>query len=472
MENLRRFFGIFAMLFLITLLVFGGCGKNKNTFEEGKYEGEVYPENGLPKDQKVTLKIIFAEAGYGSQFMIDAMESFKQKFPNVDFNYRLVEGVVAYQNIVKSLLQANDDKEMYDWFENIPGSGRLREVGKLEKQDELWEMPFYDTPNVRIKDSVFGKERELTSIDGHTYTVKTQMSVVGLFFNREVFRGLGLPESPSDWNEFLKLCQKIKENGLYPMVMAGKFPGYFEYGWGVIPHELEPDEFYDAQYYKKPNLYLRKGYIGMLERLEEFVKKGYLHPGTLSFDHTQSQMEFLQKKAAMITNGSWIANEMSEVMPANFEWGFMPFPGNDSGQKQVVISNASGVGFIWKNRPELNKKWAKEFNRWLLNMDLQKVITKNGAMSIRKDFPIDFEGISPSLKVAMEVIQKRDLQIISTSVSGKELFNTEAAKIDKVRRDNLVALVMGEIDAKKAAKETNNQLMKALAEENKLSGRK
>lgn len=110
-------------------------------------------------------------------------------------------------------------------------------------------------------------------------------------------------------------------------------------------------------------MYLQEAYIQSLEKLAQFAHLEYLHPGTVSFDHTQSQMELIQGKAAMVSVGAWVANEMKEVTPADFKWGFMPFPANDNQkQSQVITTTSYFNGWIWKEKPEINKKWAKEFN--------------------------------------------------------------------------------------------------------------
>jgi len=455
-------FGIFLLVIFFTVFILSGCKRDSSTEKEIQIQGPVYEENGLPKNQKVVLRIIYPEQGYGTEFFEKGIKSFEEKFPNVKCEVRYVSGgIVSYNNIVQSLIQANNDEDMFDWFYAFPDGSRMIASGKLETQDEIWEKTFYDTPNVKIIDGILGEKRELVSSDGHSYSIPNQLGIVGLFYNRGMFKQLGLQERPSDWNEFLEVCSKIKASGTYPMVMAGKFPGYFEYGWGAIPYEIEGDHFWDAQYYKKPDLYLYKGYVTMLERLQEFTENGYLHPGTISFDHTQSQMEFLQGKGAMITNGAWIAKEMEDVIPKGFEWGFMPFPGNESGQQQVVLIHHGSIGFIWKNRPELNKKWAKEFNRWLLNLELQKIVAKNGAMPARKDFPKSFDNLSPSLRAAMQTIREKNVRILNNRVAAKSLNGVEAAKIGKVKRDCLVAVVSGKMNAVTAAKETNAQYMKA-----------
>lgn len=47
----------------------------------------------------------------------------------------------------------------------------------------------------------------------------------------------------------------------------------------------------------------------------------------------------------------------------------MAIPGNEL-EQQIVLSSSRGAGYIWKARPELIKQWVKEFNLWMLNLDI------------------------------------------------------------------------------------------------------
>ena len=252
------------------------------------------------------------------------------------------------------------------------------------------------------------------------------------------------------------------------MVMAGKYAeSYFTFGWGTVPFAVGGQKYIDDVYYTKPNIYIAKPFVTMLERLEEFAQKGYIHPGTASFDHTQSQMEFIQGKAAMITNGTWIANEMKDVAPKNFKWGFMAFPGNPPGGKRVLNVSSTGTGYIWKNKPKLIKQWVKEFNLWQFNLDIQLKYAMSGAVPSRKDF-LEYCGdttrLSPSVKVALDFLNEKDI-ILYSGVSYRAFRNAEMAKVYKKRGDCYVAVISGQMTATQAAKEINDQYMKGLANE-------
>ena len=458
-----------VVLSLISFVLLIGCGKKTVVTENSiSYSGGVYPENGLPKDKKVTIQAIFPVAGYGKEYFEFAVKTFQERFPNVTIDVHLIEeGNVIYQSRMKSLLQSGNEKEMYDWIYSLgeDDSKYLIESGKLERQDELWERFLYDLPQKKVEDVHLLEERPVT-IDGHIYAIPTQSTIYGLYYNKKMFKENGWKEQSKNWEEFLLICEKIKARGISPLVMAGKYPYYFSYGWGAIPHEVGGEEYFNAQYKYAPNLYVSKPYLTMLERMEAFVKKGYLHPGTASFDHTQSQMEFIQGKAALITNATWIANEMREVTSSDFEWGFMPFPGNNPGQKQVILVTSTSQGYIWKNKPELQKKWAKEFNLWLLNLDVQLKFAKSGGVPVRKDLTQNekrIANVSPSVIAALQSINSEDVRLINDGMREKQIKNVEMAKLAKVKQDGYIALITGRKDASKVAKEINEQYMKGLS---------
>mgnify|MGYP000973821126 CR=1 FL=1 len=469
----KRRYAVFILVLLALVFVFGGCGKKRDVAEDSSYSGEVYSENGLPKDKKVKISGMFPVQGWGKEYMEYAIETFEKKFPNVDIEMRYIEaGQVAYKEIINSAVQGGNEKDIPDWVYNFGSYQRqLIEQGKLEPQEELLERQLLDKSEVKVKDVIKLDEREIFSPDGHMYKMPESLMILGLYYNQKMMRDFGLEKEPQHWEEYLDYCAKIKAQGVSPLVMDGKHATeYFEFGWGTIPFAVGGEKYRDDLYYNRPDVYISKPFVTMYERLVEFSKRGYLHPGTASFDHTQSQMEFLQGEAAMTTNGTWIANEMRDVLLVDFEWGFMPFPGNDKGQKQVLILYASGSGFIWKNKPELTKQWAKEFNLWLLNIDIQEKMAKTGIIPVRSDFINESGGgdmLSPSAKVAMGVIQNPKIELVNHRLRERTISNVEMSKIGKMKGDNYIALISGQKSPTQAAKDLNALYMKGLALEEK-----
>ena len=54
--------------------------------------------------------------------------------------------------------------------------------------------------------------------DGQMYCIVLDMIETGIYYNKTIFRKLGLRE-PKDWNEFFAIQKKIKEAGYTPMLV-------------------------------------------------------------------------------------------------------------------------------------------------------------------------------------------------------------------------------------------------------------
>ena len=462
-----------ALTIMFFVLIIGGCGKKSQEGLKELATGEVYSENGYSKDEQVTLSIIYAEAGVKKDFFEHAVKSFQEKFPNVTIKLQLMDGgIETYRKYIKTIIQSSDSAAMPDWIQELPGetATALAKMRKLEPQEEMLGRSFFDNPKLKVDEGSIVDARKLDATE-HTYVLPNASSVAGVFFNKQLIKQYGL-ELPMIWADFLEFSSKIKARGIYPMVMAGKYAsGYFDAGWGAIPYELGGEEYLQRVYNYEDDIYISEPYIEMLRRLDQYNKKGFIHPGTASFDHTQSQMELVQGKAAMITVGAWIANEMREVTPADFNWGFMPFPGIDNSQQDYYVRVATGnSGFIWKDKPEVVKKWAKEFNLWLYNLDVQKLSAMGGGTPSRKDFieqAGNLEDISPSVAEALRSLSKPDVKVFNPSANNPEKMNrikdsTALAKVSKTLGDGYIQIITGEKKPEEVAAAINTHYMKGL----------
>lgn len=360
-------------------------------------ESNVYPENGLPKDEKVTLKIGNFEGGMGREWFDYAVKSFSEKFPNVTFD---VTSSPTIRTLTQTKIAANDDADMFDIFSGgiAGGIASFAEEGKLEPQDDLWDRKAYDENGKTLKELSFPGTFESTqrTLD-KVYSFPIAGSGSGLLFNKTLFEEKGWNQEPKTWSEFLELCETIKASGVTPITFPGVYPDYIGNGFGTAKvYELAEangngQEVQDNYRNFKLPFYLAPDNIERWNRIYDMGKKGYFPQGLAALNHTQSQMQVLQGKAAMVSTGTWVENEMKDATPEGFKWGFMsvPFVDNTDSTKWVQFTPGSGY-LIWAAKPELNKKWAKEFIVWLWNLDAQvEIAEKGGMLPLRVDFADD-----------------------------------------------------------------------------------
>lgn len=436
-------------------------------------EPEVYPENGLPKDEKITLKFAVWEAGMGREYIDYAMETFTAKFPNISFDVTYSPTV---QTIVTTKVAANDDEDMFDIFMAEPSGGLLPLVqeGKLESQEDLWDHKVYDGNGKTVKElTMDGIYEGSPRVLDETYTLPISVMSGGLFFNKNLFEEHGWNSNPKTWDEFLQLGEDIKAKGIIPITYPGVYSFYLANGltgpWKLfelaeLNNNLEKFED-DFRNFKLPQWTATEN-LELWNRMYEMGKRGFFPNGVAALNHTQSQMQVLQGKAAMVSTGIWVENEMKDATPEGFEWGFLSPPMGDDPEstKWIQLSASTGI-LIWANKPELNKKWAKEFSVWLWNMDVQESIAEfAGSLPIRKDFGDDQARLDKLQGAPKEMLEyaKRNKIKFESGYRNVRLTDPSYAQAGKMFDEITNLITTGKEDPKPTLFEGEKLIKKAI----------
>ncbi|WP_068775102.1 ABC transporter substrate-binding protein [Paenibacillus sp. FJAT-26967] len=418
------------------------CGGDKETAADKPLSSAEVYENGLPKDQQVTLKYGFFQGGLGREYMDYAIKTFTEKYPNVKIDMTASPDIA---NILSTKMSAGKDDDMFDLFNREPSGGivALAKAGKLEPLDDLWERKLPDLPDKTVKDSLMdGFFESANRVDGKTYEISTSGSFGGLFFNKKLFEKNGWNQNPKTWGEFNSLLADIKSDGVIPVTFPGVYPNYFDWAFGTSKlFELaDAKGTFDAfnknyQNYTLPE-YLSPESIERWNRIYELGKKGYFPEGLPALTHTQSQMQVIQGEAAMVSTGSHVENEMKKSAPADFEWGYMAVPFVEKSDQTIwVRSGTTNGNFIWAGKPDLNKKWAREFILWQMTLDVQQFTAeKAGALPLRKDLvenPERAEKLQSSARAVLKYIKENKARAYkaSRSVSISDPSYKQATKL-------------------------------------------
>lgn len=442
-----------------------------NTAEE-----EVY-ENGLPKNVEVTLKVGQQVGGYGREGFDRMVDSFTKLYPNVKFD---VTASSDMKTILSTKISAGNDNDMFDLFNTAPAGGivSLAEAGKLEPMDDIWDYKLKDVPDKTVKDlSMAGMYESTQLIQGKRYEFAVHTSFGGLFFNKKLFEKHGWNQNPKTWEEFKQLLADIKADGIYPITFPGMYPSYHNWAFGTAKNfELADingnvDEFIENyRTYGLPQ-YTNPETVETWTRMYELGQQGYFAEGLPALNHTQSQMQVIQGQAAMVSTGTHVENEMKEATTEDFEWGYMAVPFRDSeDQKLWIRSGTTGFNYIWAAKPDLNKKWAKEFIVWQLTLDNQQDAAENvGALPMRKDLiddPSRSAKLMSSTKAVLGYIAENDAHTYKASRSIS-ISDPNLAQAEKLMDENIVKFALGKQDPKPILEQAEELLKKAVEAENK-----
>lgn len=183
--------------------------------------------------------------------------------------------------------------------------------------------------------------RSKAAPDGKMYCITYDMIETGIFYNKDIFKKLGL-EPPKDWEDFLRIQEAIQKAGYTPMLVGtGSLAD-----WGV-------DLIFDQLYRDiRPTLDVRD------DVKRDMFYKGYLDWDELAFLHskgfftkddprwvevyrilkdwrrfmprdigaTDNDREFLQGKGALLWSSSVFVQKLLGDKDRKFDWGMFYLP--------------------------------------------------------------------------------------------------------------------------------------------------
>jgi N-acetylglucosamine transport system substrate-binding protein len=465
-------------VFIVPILVLSVCTSCSSTPAASTSSNQsgttaVYAENGLSKNQKVTITIGFADQGNGRIWYDNGVKAFEQKFPNVTVK---TQYSATMDQIVKTKLAANDDSGMFNYFfVGTNGWTGVVKAGKAATLEDLLQRSPYDAPGKKLTDVLLpGLEKAMTRYsDGHLYSIPSLPSSIyvgGLYFNKTLFDQKGWNENPKTWTEFVALCATIKAAGVSPIAYAGMYD-YEKFAFGSKEFELaaangetsylENHQNYVLPYYTTPEN------LTVWQKIQQLGNAGYIDASSTSINHTISQMMMIQGKAAMVPSGDWVANEMKSSTPADFKWGYMAVPiTEDSNNTVYLYGGANQAYVVYSKKPELEVKWSKELILWFFNLNQQVDAEKyGGALPMRSDFNDDATRVSNMSQIhtaVMTYIKNHKTQMVNGENWNIALTDVAWSKALKLITDNNAFMAIGKKDPKAVLTEADSYVKTAV----------
>lgn len=174
------------------------------------------------------------------------------------------------------------------------------------------------------------------SSNGKLFGIAGGLSSTLIYYNKEIFDKCGITEEPQNWDEFLALCQTLKDNGYTPLSLA--------MGDGAISNTMWSNGFAVEVAAKNPAYvdeinagtfnFNTPEHAAVFERVKTLYDLGYLTTGSVSAMVGTLVDTFQQEKAAMCAQGIWMAGTFTD---SPFEVGMMRIPVNMEGQDVAVV---------------------------------------------------------------------------------------------------------------------------------------
>ena len=170
---------------------------------------------------------------------------------------------------------------------------------------------------------------------GKLTSIVEQPQVGGVFYNKDAFTDAGV-EVPTNWTEFLNVCEALKNAGYYPLALDAAYADFtFGYHLARVIGEPAAIELTMNGGWSKS-----EGAIKAADQIIDFVKAGYLADGAPD-QHPASQNKLgipsNGKKAAMVVCAQYVVGEVDGAAVEPVNWGMFNYPAVEGG---VDPSNA------------------------------------------------------------------------------------------------------------------------------------
>lgn len=418
---MKKISKIFLCVFVIVITFsFFACERTKPIIDERNIVvdgNKVYIGN---YNEKTIIKVDYFNIGYGDDWIYEQAKEFVYEnqeyaiffkgdpFLVTQYNNRLEAGrnlsdlYIAPYSSWYQFAATGDLEPITDVFNSKPDGEEGKTV--LEK----------------LADN-YAEGAQYTNSAGKTdfFVMPWTQMVTGIVYNAELFERYNL-EVPKTINELIAVSEEIitkstnEGKRIAPFVVPGRIGGYFDFlgtAWWLQASGIDKvKEFFalESPEVFNPAIEPTIGKQKALEAFKTFFGSGanehskYVLTGSMQKDAYTAQLDFLNGNAAMIINGNWFEQEMSELIESmNFRAKMMPAPfltdaQKDENDKYISINYAAG-GFDFMSIPSkaANKEGAKKFMAFMLRDDmLKRFAVTTGSV---RPFESDYESIMPNL---------------------------------------------------------------------------
>lgn len=258
----------------------------------------------------------------------------------------------GYKSAIRNWLVTSPPDVVF-WF----AGNRMKffvDRGLFEPVSDVWE------ENGMNED--FRSTRPSMTVNGEQYGVPATYYQWGFYYNADMFEELGLSE-PQTWEEFIAVCETLKQNGYTPITIGTKFlwtaAGWFDY-LNLRTNGL--DFHIDLMDGKVP--YTDERVRDTFANWRQLVDGGYFLENHASYSWQEAQAPLLNGQAGMYLMG----NFLTPNFPEGSNYGFFQFPQIDP---NVGMYEDAPTDTLHIPSRAKNKEDAKRFLAYVAQPDVQ-----------------------------------------------------------------------------------------------------
>lgn len=339
---------------------------------------ETYDHEAIENDGDITITMMVSGTATDNDFETTVLpELIKEKWPNVTLEVTKLPDDNYYTSL-KTKLASGECPDIILTQPMYAGSNScyaLAEAGYLESLDDL-------------DASAYLNDASAVTYDGSLVTMTSGVSILGVYYNKDIFAEVGIEGEPTTWDEFLEDCQILQDAGYQPITMGDKDQYVLQFGlYQIACNEIyasNPD--YDEQLRTGETSFTDEDtWDTVLTMYNELYENNYIDASqSLGIGASQAITQFIDGEAAMTIDGSFNAAAlMAEGAAGDFERGYFPIPASNGDTYTATCLSAgysiySGSDYIDECKEILDYWFDGESDVWQAYLDTGEVIATYG----------------------------------------------------------------------------------------------
>lgn len=169
------------------------------------------------------------------------------------------------------------------------------------------------------------------SRDGKIYASSVEGSVVGYFYNKDLFEQAGIESPATTWDEFWSQCDQLKAAGITPLALDTADSAWVTQLWWGAMVATADDKGLEFMQTMNPTDYNFTEMVDAVTNVQKMLKE-YTTQDAIGGKYENAANNFLSGQAAMIANGPWMIGDFSDTTKTTEDFadkvGAAVYPGN------------------------------------------------------------------------------------------------------------------------------------------------
>jgi len=238
-------------------------------------------------------------------------------FEEANPGIKVIHSIVNHEDFkqaIRAYLTSSAPPDVLSWF----AGNRARffiDKGQVKDISDLWESAGWN-------ESIPKGFKALSTVDDKQYLLPTSYYWWAVYYNKAIFEQYNLTV-PTSWDEFLTVCETLKDNGITPIAIGNKYrwtaAGWFDYlNMRINGPEFHINLMLGTEKYDDPKV------KAVFMTWKDLIDKGYFIDDPTAYAWSEILPSMIAGESAMYLMGQFIMDSIPEENQADYD--FFRFP--------------------------------------------------------------------------------------------------------------------------------------------------